>query len=258
MSLDTEFKRKSDELIEKAAKNQAEFGSKALENGPKHVAIVADGNRRWAEQRDLSAREGHLEGAQNVIRLVERSNELGVEVLTLWLMDTKNFKMRSREEIRNLIKVFLYYLMKFKQEYLSENVRFKHIGSREFLPKKVQNLIRELETETAHKDQATLNIAFNYGGRDEIVRAVRRIVEDGIPHSEIDDKLISRYLDTHDIPDPDMIIRTGSEKRLSGFMSWQSAPAELFFSDSMFPDFTPDNLESMITQFTSRNRRFGA
>lgn len=234
------------------------FGSRTVEGGPSHVAIICDGNRRWAQDRGLSVQEGHAIGAENIMKLLERAGELGIDTLTVWVMDTKNFKKRSREEIRNLLKIFLYYAMLFKREYLSEDVRFKHIGAREMLPKKIQNLIHELEAETAHKTQATLNVAFNYEGRNELVRAIKKIVDDGTPADQIDEELISDYMDTTGQKDPDMMIRTGKVMRLSGFMNWQSTPAELFFPDVYFPDFTPDVFEELVMQFPSRERRFGA
>ncbi len=234
------------------------FGCRKIEGVPKHVAIICDGNRRWAKEHDLSIKEGHIAGADNIMRLLETSGELGIETLTVWVMDTKNFKKRSKEEIKNLLKIFLYYAMTFKREFISEDIRFRHMGAREFLPKKVQKLIRELEAETAHKTQATLNVAFNYDGQDDIVRAVRRMIRDGLSEDEINISNLTEYLDTGDTGYADMIIRTGKEHRLSGFMSWQSAPAELFFPNFLFPDYTPDEFEKSVIEFTQRNRRFGA
>ncbi|MCA9376304.1 di-trans,poly-cis-decaprenylcistransferase [Candidatus Nomurabacteria bacterium] len=234
------------------------FGTRAIEGGPSHVAIICDGNRRWANENGVSVEEGHAVGAENVMRLVERAGELGIKTLTVWVMDTKNFKKRSKSEIRNLIKLFLFYAMRFKREYLSEDIRFRHLGARELLPKRLQKIIRELEQETAHKQQATLNVAFNYGGRDELVRMVKKIVEDGVDPADIDVELLSNYLDTKGQTDPDMIIRTGKDQRLSGFMPWQSEPSELFFPNYYFPEFTPDRFEEVVKEFPSRNRRFGA
>ncbi|GAB4158372.1 MAG: isoprenyl transferase [Candidatus Dojkabacteria bacterium] len=244
--------------MKQPADNEIKFGDRTFEGVPKHVAIICDGNRRYAEKHGLSVQEGHAKGAENVLELAKRAGELGVHTVTVWVGDTKNIKKRSKEEVRNLLKLLLHYLMRFKKEFLDQDIRFRHIGARKFLPKKIVNLINELEAETAEKKTATLNIAFNYGGRDEIVRVVQKIVADGIDPEDITEELISEYLDTADIGDPDMIIRTGNEIRLSGFMPWQSAPAELFFAPDLFPEFTPDRFEEVVREFPTRRRRLGA
>lgn len=233
------------------------FGSRKFEGAPRHVAIICDGNRRWAEENGLSVLEGHLAGADNIMDLVERAGELGIPMLTVWVMDTKNLHKRSKDEIKNLMKIFLHYGKKFREEYLSEDIRFRHLGAKKYLPRKVLDMIRELESETAHKQTATLNVAFNYGGRDEIVRATQKIIEAGLQPEDVTEETFAQYLDTRDMDDPDMIIRTGKELRLSGLMSWQSAPSELFFPQYLFPDFTPDVFESVVREFPMRGRRLG-
>lgn len=248
-------KQKKEEYAK--SKEKFQFGLRAIEGGPKHVAIICDGNRRWAENNGMSVQEGHEVGAENVLRLLERSGELGVETLTVWVMDTKNFQKRSRAEIRNLLKIFMAYAYKFKKEYLEQDIRFRHTGARELLPKKLQNIINEIEDETKDRKTATLNVAFNYGGRNEIVRGVKKMLQDNVDPDEVTEELFSQYLDTSDMEDPDLIIRTGLSTRLSGFMSWQSAPSELEFPNYLFPDFTPDRYEEVIKAFPLRSRRFG-
>jgi undecaprenyl diphosphate synthase len=234
-----------------------EYGSRKVEGVPRHVAVICDGNRRWARERGLEEYEGHVEGADNIMDLMTRAGELGIDYFTVWVGDTKNIQKRSKEEVKNLMKIFLYYGKLFRQEFLTENIRFRHTGAKKLLPKKVLDLIHELESETAHKDGPVFNVAFNYGGRDEILRAVQQIVKDNVNPNDIDEALFESYLDTNDIPDPDMIIRTGKEVRLSGFMSWESAPSELFFPQDLFPDYTPDKFETTVLEFLARNRRLG-
>lgn len=228
-----------------------------LDKVPYHVAIIADGNRRWAAQNGKKVSEGHSEGAENVLRLAERAYELGVTVLTVWVMDTKNYQKR-KDEVKHLIKLLLSFLLRFKKEFLNRNFRFSHIGARHILPKRVQKLLSELEESTKKKDGCVVNIAFNYGGRDDIVRAVKSLVRDGYKEEEINEDLISNYIDASQFGDPDMIIRTGKEQRLSGFMTWQSAPSELFFSNIYFPDFRGDDFEKLVKEYGKRNRTLGA
>lgn len=234
------------------------FGSKGFEGSPKHVAIICDGNRRWADENNLSVYEGHVAGADNIMDLLERAGELGIPSLTVWVMDTKNLHKRSADEIKNLMRIFLHYGKQFRKEFITADIRFRHLGSKMYLPPKVVDLIHELETETQHKQTATLNVAFNYGGRDEIVRATRQIIEDGLSPEQVTEESFASYLDTRELDDPDVIIRTGKELRLSGLMSWQSAASELFFPQYLFPDFTPDVFESVVKEFPMRGRRLGA
>ncbi len=234
-----------------------DYGDKAFEGVPKHVAIICDGNRRYAKANGLNYEEVYTQSVENIAELLARAGQLGVEVFTVWVMDTKNFQRRSAGEIKTLLKLFLKFGMEFKQEFLDQKIKYRHIGARNFLPKRVQKLIIELEEETKDNDKAVFNMAFNYGGRDEIIRAVKEMIVEGVAPEEVTEEMFGEYLDTSDIGDPDMIIRTGNEIRLSGFMSWQSAGSELFFVEELFPEFGPDELEREIRKFPDRSRRMG-
>lgn len=234
------------------------FGSRKFDGVPKHVAILCDGNRRWEREMGLPEGSGHEEGAENGLRLLRRASELGIETLTVWLGDTKNIRKRSKSEIKKIVKLIFGYLLLIKQKHLDKNVRIRHMGFREMLPNKLRDLINEVEQETAKNEGITFNLAFNYGGRGELVEVMKEIMKDGIAMEEVTEELISSYLQSAEFGDPDMMIRTGGESRLSGFMSWQSAPSELFFSDVLYPAFTPDMFEAMVREFPLRERRLGA
>lgn len=249
--LEVEVDQMSDDL------GEITFGGRKFDGVPRHVAIICDGNRTWARNHGLPEPDGHTEGAKNALRLLHRAGDLGIDVLTLWLGDTKNLQKRKYAEVKNLIKLLLKYGLIFKRKYLDKDIRFRHLGARQLLPDKVRNLLTEIEEETRFKKTAIFNIAFNYGGRDEIVRMIQKVIREKFKAEDINEELVSSLLDTSDLGDPDMIIRTGGQKRLSGFMPWQSAPSELFFTDTLFPEFTPDEFEKLIHEFAGRERRLG-
>jgi len=249
--LELEVEQMSEEL------GDIQFGERKFKGVPRHVAIICDGNRTWARKNGVSVEEAHKVGAKNVLQLLHRAGDLGVEVITVWVMDTKNYKKRGKEEIRNLLKILLRYSLIFKRKYLDKDLRFRHIGGRRLLPKRIQKILTELENETHFKKTAVLNVAFNYGGRDELVRVIQKLIRSGKKAEDINEEVVSSLMDTSEVGDPDMIIRTGGEMRLSGFMPWQSAPSELFFTDLLFPEFTPDEFEKMMKEFPKRDRRLG-
>jgi len=226
------------------------------ENLPRHIAIIMDGNRRWAVRRGLEPTAGHEAGSERIMELVEAGRALGIEAVTLWGFSTENWK-RSKAEVKYLINLFIRYARKFRQEFLSQEIRFRHIGRKDRLPSKLMDIFLDLEEKTKNYDRSTFAIALDYGGRDEIVRAVQKIVEDGIPASRIDEELIKNYLDTADIVDPDMIVRTSGEQRVSGFLPFQGTYAELFLIEDLFPDFTAARLQDLIVEYLKRNRTFG-
>jgi undecaprenyl diphosphate synthase len=232
------------------------LGSKRIEGAPKHVAIICDGNRTWAKERGMKAFEGHKKGADNSLKLLERGVELGVEYVTLWGWSTENWK-REKDEIKFLMKLFIKLTRKMKDKFLDNDIRFKHLGRDDRLPKKLIDVFHDLEEKTKLKSAATFSIALDYGSQDEILRAVKNIVADGVDPDNITTELFDSYLDTADIAPPDMIIRTGGKKRLSGFLMWQSVYSELFFVDEKFPEFSPDQLEELVREYTSRKRTFG-
>lgn len=232
------------------------FGERKIAGSPRHIAIICDGNRTWATERGLSPFEGHQAGAENALQLAERGIELGIEDVTLWGWSTENWG-RGKDEVKFIMQLFIHLTRKFKQRFLDNDVRFRHIGRKDRLPRKLLEIFHDLEERTKNNSATTFSIALDYGSQDEIVRAVKQIVEKGIPADQIDSDLISSHLDTVGLIYPDMIIRTGGQKRLSGFLMWQSAYAELFFVDEKFPELTPDRFEELILEYTMRNRTFG-
>lgn len=250
----------ADEIVSSKAEKELEdieFGARKFEGVPKHVAVICDGNRRWERAQGLPEGAGHEEGAENGLRLLHRASELGVETLTVWLGDTKNIKKRSKQEVKKLVKLIFGYMLLLKQKHLDKSVRIRHMGLRDMLPPRLRDLINEVEGETKDHEGITFNLAFNYGGRDELIDVFQRMSKDGIKAEDVTEELIESYLQNNDLGEPDMIIRTGGEFRLSGFMPWQSVGSELFFSDAMFPAFTPDLFEEMVMEFPKRERRLG-
>lgn len=227
---------------------------------PKHVAIIMDGNGRWAKRRGLARLHGHRKGVETVKRIVKAARNEGVKYLTLYSFSTENWS-RPREEIGELMNLLKIFIRKDLAELHQSNVQLKIIGDRETIPSDIGPLLLEAEALTKNNTEQTLIIAFNYGSRDEIKRAVRAIAtkveKNELSVGDIDDDIISQHLDTASIPDPDLIIRTSGETRLSNFLMWQAAYSELLFVDRMWPDFTPDDFHKALVEFSSRSRRYG-
>lgn len=231
---------------------------------PRHVAVIMDGNGRWAQKNKVSRLTGHNAGMLAMKEIIKRADIIGVKYLTVYAFSTENWK-RSAEEVGGIFGLLVKYVASELEELNQNNVKVRILGDYGKVPKTaVASIEKALET-TGDNDGLQFSIALNYGGRQEIVRAARKIaylVETGeISGEEIDEELISRYLytgaESEYIPDPDLIIRTSGEERISNFLLWQSAYSELAFSDSLWPDFKPDEFESIIEAYTKRNRRFG-
>lgn len=227
---------------------------------PKHIAIIMDGNRRWAKEHGLSTKLGHKEGAENLKRLTRYANKIGLEYLTVYAFSTENWK-RSEEEVGTLMILLKNYLDDLVKAVDTENVRIKFFGHIESLSKALQNSIKNAIDKTKDNKGTTLCIAFNYGGRDEITKAVREIAEDvkenKIDINDINENLISSYLYTKDEPDPDLLIRTSGEVRLSNFLPWQLVYTEFVFVNKYWPDFSENDLNEAIESYEKRNRKFG-
>jgi len=229
-------------------------------NLPEHIAIIMDGNRRWAKQRNLEIKLGHKKGADNLENIAKYCNKIGVKYLTVYAFSTENWK-RTKEEVGALMLLLQNYLDIFAKTADSENIRIKMLGNREGLSegllKKIDNTIEKTKSNTG----LTLNIAFNYGGRDEIVKAVKNIVCDvkngNINIEDINQELISQNLYTKNIPDPDLMIRTSGEIRTSGFLPWQLVYTEFYFTDKLWPDFSTEDLDNAIVEYSKRTRKFG-
>lgn len=232
-----------------------------VQTGPRHVAIIMDGNGRWAQARGRPRLFGHHAGARRVREVVECCPQFGVKYLTIFAFSTENWK-RTQVEISGLMSLFRRYISKEMKALAGRNVRVRFIGDRVRLDEKLVRLMDELELETAKNDGTHLTIALNYGGRDEVARATKRLAQDvasgRLLPADIDEETLPRYLDTHVLPDPDLVIRTSGEARISNFLLWQSAYAEYEFIDTLWPDFTAEELGRLCQKFGARERRFGA
>ncbi|MBI2356672.1 di-trans,poly-cis-decaprenylcistransferase [Candidatus Dojkabacteria bacterium] len=223
-------------------------------NLPKHVVIIPDGNRRWARGKGKKDFDGHMEGVKRLFELVEEAAELGIEVITFWGFSTENWS-RDEGEVSYLMQdIFLKQGRHFIPKFKEHKARFIHLGRKDRLSKELVEMITEVEEDTKEYSERTVCIAIDYGGRNEIIRGIKKAIESG---EELSEENFGKFLDTSDVADPDMIVRTSGEKRLSGFMPWQSVYAELFFVDDYFPDFTKEKFREVVNEFGNRQRRFG-
>lgn len=227
-----------------------------IANVPQHVAIIMDGNGRWAASRGLPRLAGHEQGTSNIRRITEAAGQLGIRYLTLWAFSTENWS-RPPEEVSGIVRILGETLDRELEELHRQGAQLRHIGSLEGLPTPMREAIQAAIELTRENDKLVLTLAFDYGGRQELVSAIRLLVADGIPPDQIDEETIGRYLYTSDIPDPDLIIRTSGEYRLSNFLVWQSAYSELYFSPVLWPEFGPNDLEDAVQDYSRRERRFG-
>lgn len=229
-------------------------------NIPRHVAVIMDGNGRWAKKRLLPRNYGHAEGAKALEALCENCAKLGIEYLTVYAFSTENWK-RSTTEVSAIMNLFRKYLVDSIERSNNANMKVKIIGKRQGLPEDIVEKIDALEKATESNTGLFFNIAINYGGRDEIVRAALGIALDvaggKLAPSDIDEELFGTYLDTKNIPDPDLLIRTSGEERTSNFLPWQLAYSEFYFTDTLWPDFDMDALVKAVRYFNKRERRFG-
>lgn len=226
---------------------------------PRHIAIIMDGNGRWAKKRGLPRLAGHTAGSKNFKNIARYCNKIGLEYLTVYAFSTENWK-RPKDEVDNIMNLLRDYL-KDAKNFKEENIKVKFIGNITVLPEDIKNLIRDAEDNSADATGLHLNIALNYGGRDELVYAVKNIVskvKNGeMGEDDITEQLVSDSLYTAGQPDPDFIIRPSGEYRLSNYLIWQSAYSEFWFSDILWPDFSPKHLEKALDDYSRRNRRFG-
>jgi undecaprenyl diphosphate synthase len=224
-----------------------------LLNIPVHVAVIPDGNRRWAKEKGLPSLVGHKKGVEKFDELYNRAREMGIKCITTWIFSTENWK-RSEEEKEYLFDLARDLLKKYKQKFIKEKVRFVHLGRKDRIPEDIARALIETEEETKEFTDFTWALAMDYGGHDELIRAVESLVKEGF---EVTPENIESRLDTKGLPPPDLIIRTSGEQRLSGFLSWQCAYAEFYFPKIHFPDFNGDEFEKAIKDYMNRERRFG-
>jgi len=222
-----------------------------------HVAIIMDGNRRWARSHGLDPVKGHEQAAKNAIEpLIQKCADLGIGYVTFWAFSTENWK-RDEQELKGLFDVFRFALGSLALRFIQKGARLRILGDINRFPKDIAQKSLEMIAKSSKNHKITVTFALNYGGRDEILRAIKKIMSDKVAPDKIDESLFSSYLDTAGTPDPDLIIRTGGEKRLSGYLPWQSVYSELYFTPTLFPDFSPDQLGLAISDFLKRDRRFG-
>ena len=230
-------------------------------NMPKHIAIILDGNGRWAKKNKRPRNYGHLKGSENVEKICEDAYKLGIEHVTNYAFSTENWT-RPKEEVDALMKLLTDYLKRSVKKSKENNMQVRVIGDVSILTPKMQDSIRELEEKTKKNTGLKLQVAINYGGRDEIIRSIKYLATDlnkkNIKIDDIDEQLFNKYLDTADIPDPDLLIRTSGEQRLSNFLLWQLAYTEFYFTDVYWPDFNKEELIKAIEYYNNRDRRFGA
>lgn len=229
-------------------------------NMPRHVAIILDGNGRWAKAKGMPRNYGHAQGSKNVERICEEAWRMGIKYLTVYAFSTENWN-RPKDEVDALMKLLRNYMKTCLKTAAKNDMKIRVIGDITRLDEDIRSRIKELEESTKDNGGLNFQIAINYGSRDEITRAVRRIAADcrdgRLAAEEIDEQVIDRYLDTHDIPDPDLLIRTSGEQRLSNYLLWQLAYTEFYFTDVPWPDFTKEELLKAVEQYNARDRRYG-
>jgi undecaprenyl diphosphate synthase len=227
-----------------------------LEKIPQHVAMIMDGNGRWALQRGLPRLAGHKAGTENLRRVIRASVEFGIKYLTIYAFSTENWG-RPPEEVKGLMYILEDVIDRELNELHKEGVQLRHIGRLERLAPSLQEKVLDAIDVTKNNDRLILNIAFNYGGRDEIVQAIQRMMKDGVPPEKVTDELVSQYLYTAGVPDPDLIIRTSGELRVSNFLIWQAAYSEWYITPTFWPDFDKDEYRRALEAFSHRDRRYG-
>lgn len=226
-------------------------------NIPSHIAIIMDGNRRWAEENSLDKAEGHKKGADNVENIVKACADLGVKYVTFWALSTENLQERSKMEVLGLFNLLRKSFQNQFPRMIKEGVKIKVIGEEKGLPSDIKKIVNKLNKTLVKNPKIQLNIAFNYGGKREILNAIKKIIEEKIPSDKINQSVVEGYLYTSGIPDPELMIRTGGKKRLSGFLLWQSEYSELYFTDKYWPEFDEKELKKAIDWYSLQQRNFG-
>jgi len=227
-----------------------------VEQVPAHVAIIMDGNGRWASKRGLPRLAGHHAGTENLRRIIRASVEFGVKFLTIYAFSTENWA-RPREEVSGLMQILEEVIDKELRELKEEGVKIRHLGRLDQLAPQLQRKVVHAVESTKHNSRLVLNVAFNYGGRDEVVQAVQHMIRDEVPAEDITPELLSRYLYTAGVPDPDLIIRTSGELRISNFLIWQAAYSEWYVTPTFWPDFGREEFRKALAEFSRRERRYG-
>lgn len=237
-------------------RSRADIALPTLDKAPTHVAIIMDGNGRWAKRRGLPRSEGHRQGTENLRSIIRAAVEFGVKIMTIYAFSTENWS-RPRREVMLLMRILEMVIDRELRELHDEGVQIRHIGELDGVEPRLARKVIDACHMTRHNKRLILNVAFNYGGRDEIVHAVQNIVRDGIAAEQITEDTISDYIYTSDLPDPDLIIRTSGEFRLSNFLIWQGAYSEIYTTPTYWPDFDREAFYDALVEFGNRRRRFG-
>ena len=224
---------------------------------PSHIAIIMDGNRRWARKRGLTATEGHKAGVEALKEIVDHCEKLDIKTLTIYTLSTENWRKRAKKEVKGIFDLLIKLVKEKKEEYKKRGIKVAALGDITQFPERVRKAIEEITKVVVKNETMRVNLALNYGGRDEIVRAVQKIVKEGIEPEKIDETVIANHLYTNGQADPDLIIRPGGEQRLSNFLLWQMSYSEIYFTDVLWPDFTPKELDKALAEYAKRQRRYG-
>ncbi len=227
-----------------------------IDQVPEHVAIIMDGNGRWALKRSLPRLAGHHAGTENLRRIIRASVEFGIKYLTIYAFSTENWG-RPREEVDGLMRILEDVIEKELNELNEQGVQIRHLGRLDQLSPRLQKKVIQAVESTKHNSRLVLNVAFNYGGRDELVQAIQQMIRDGVPAEDISPELVNQYLYTAGVPDPDLIIRTSGELRISNFLIWQAAYSEWYVTPIFWPDFGPEEFRKALDEFIQRDRRYG-
>ena len=228
-----------------------------MDKTPQHIAIMMDGNRRWARAKGLDPVKGHEYAANNTIEpLIEKCVDLGISYVTFWAFSTENWK-RDEKEVKGILDIFRVAFGTLALRFISRGAKLQILGDMSRFPEDIAKKTLDMISRSSKNNKITVSFALNYGGRDEILRAVKKIVTAKIDPSSLTEEVFSSYLDTANMPDPDLVIRTGGEQRTSGYLPWQSVYSELYFTPTLFPDFTPNCLTDALKDFAGRDRRFG-
>lgn len=222
-----------------------------------HLGIIMDGNRRWARRRGLPSLLGHQEGYENLVRIVDAAFSRGISTLTVFAFSTENWN-RSNEEVNQLLALFSRAFSEQAKRLHEKNIRMRFIGSLHSFPSSLYTAMHEAMQLTIHNTAGQLNVAVNYGGRADLVNAIKALIAARINPDSVTEEMISSYLSTHGLPDPDLIIRTSGEQRLSGFLTWETVYSELYFTEKYWPEFSSDDLDHALAVYESRQRRFGS
>jgi undecaprenyl diphosphate synthase len=230
--------------------------NQTIGNFPRHVAIIMDGNGRWAKERGLPRVAGHQAGTENLRRIIRAGAKLGIKYLTFYAFSTENWS-RPQAEVDGLMHILSDVIDKEMDELNQEGARLLHIGHLDGLPRSLQTKVQSAIDLTKDNERITIVLAFNYGGRDEILHAIKKMLGDGVEPEDVDDALVSSYMFTKDIPDPDLVIRTSGELRTSNFLTWQTVYSEWYFPKVYWPDFNEEELQKAVEDYQARERRFG-